>query len=147
MYRVYTPYTCRGWTHPIHVQGVHTLYMYRVNTPYTCSRRHRTALNCLYPSPLPRTRASSPCCSVLDCSTLFCTGLNCTETYGTSPLSLTVRHCTVLAIIQFSKVMYTVLTEQYLMFYQGYFVRQIQIISAPLGLHFITFINWIMSVP
>ena len=50
-------------------------------------------------------------------------------------------------IIQFLKVMYTVLTEQYLMFYQGYFVRQIQFLSGPLGLRFITFINWIMSVP
>ena len=50
-------------------------------------------------------------------------------------------------IIQFLKVMYTVLIEQYLMFYQGYFVRQIQFLSGPLGLRFITFINWIMSVP
>ena len=32
---------------------------------------------------------------------------------------------TVQFIIQFLKVMYTVLTEQYIMCYQGYFVRQI----------------------
>ena len=36
-------------------------------------------------------------------------------------------------IIQFLKVVYTVLTEQYLMFYHGYFVRQIQFLSVPLG--------------